>query len=565
MEQEQKKNSSLEIENRRLSRRVMRMEQEIKNLTSLHDQALRLRDYSEREKQLQYEYNYLLLANAPDMIFILDDYMRFRLGTEKFLSLLELDDAGTLYDVHIHDILTPRMPENWVNAFVSKLEGAVENRMPTQYMERLQLKGESLVFSISIAPAVNSKSELMGVICLMHDSTELVEMKESAEESTRAKSAFLANMSHEIRTPLNAVIGMSEVARRRSIEHFPEIADMIDEVLNASQHLLGVLNDILDFSKIESGKLTIIDEAFALKEALQSVESIFMRRCEEKEIQMDTNISELPELVVLGDELRIKQVLINLLGNAVKFTEDHGRISFLTQICSISEENIHLRFTIIDTGIGIAEGLLERLFTAFDQVDSTITRRFGGTGLGLAISQKLVEEMGGKISVKSKLNEGSEFSFELILPITATEETMQITLTPDELVTTTLAGKRVLLVEDIEINRLILAELLGDTGLSLDEAEDGETAVHIFSQSNENHYDLIFMDIQMPGIDGYEAARQIRALNRCDATEIPIIAMTANAYREDIQKAMEAGMNAHIAKPIQVEKLTALIVDILHK
>ena len=554
---------SLERENRRLQRMLDRAQNEMANLVQLHDRAIHLFNYSEHEKQLQYEYTYLLLESTPDILFILDCNLHFRLGTKKFLSLLGQSEANSLYDVHLASLLSPVMPEEWVQTLIARLEAVLVCHTPVQYTERLQLRGKDHFFSISIAPAVNSTGEVMGVICLLHDSTELVLMKENAEAATRAKSAFLANMSHEIRTPLNAVIGMAELVKRRITSDTLHIAEKVDAILNASQHLLDILNDVLDFSKIESGKLTLEQEPFSLQCVSQTVENIIQQRCKDKRIKIQTNLEELPDTAVMGDQLRLKQVLINLLGNAIKFTREQGEICFWADIFETSATHIHIRYTVSDNGIGMSPKQVRKLFTAFEQTDSSIAKRFGGTGLGLAISQRLVREMGGEITVKSVLGKGTAFCFELILPIADSDKRAADSSLGDALSIPNLAGKRILLVEDIEINRLILVELLHDTHVDIDEAENGETAVAMFSSSPENYYDLIFMDIQMPGIDGYETTQQIRALDRDDASSIAIIAMTANAYREDVQKALDAGMDWHIAKPVQIDNLIVMLKDTL--
>ena len=558
---------SLEKINRRLEKQLERTQKEMQNLVFLHDRALKMRDYSEHEKQLQYEYNYLLLENAPDMIFILDPDMHFRLGTKEFLLLLGQPDPGLLYDVRIDKILLNSLPKVWADSIIVKLEEVALHRTSLQYTEKVVLEGTERVFSISIAPASNSKREVMGVICLIHDSTELVLMKEDAEAATRAKSAFLANMSHEIRTPLNAVIGLAEIAKRRALSEPPTIVETIDEILNASNHLMDILNDVLDFSKIESGKFTLTYEAFCLAQTMHAVESIIRQRCKEKNITLTTNLESLSDVVIVGDELRLKQILINLLGNAVKFTNARGAVHFQVDIRRISEKDTRVRFSVKDTGIGISEKQAGRLFSAFEQADSSIAKQFGGTGLGLTISQRIVKEMGGEITFKSQIGQGSEFMFDLFFALAEGNDgekdlrldksAMAAIRYPD------LSGKRALLVEDIQINRMIITELLGDTGLKIEEAENGETAVEMFRKAPEHYYDMIFMDIQMPGIDGYETTRQIRKFKRRDAAEVMIIAMTANAYREDVQRALESGMNAHVAKPIQVDLLVGLLNEML--
>jgi CheY-like chemotaxis protein len=357
-------------------------------------------------------------------------------------------------------------------------------------------------------------------------------------------------MSHEIRTPLNAIIGMTEIARRAP--ETPKKDASLDEIASASKHLLGILNDVLDMAKIESGKFSLSTDAFALRTAMEEVETIVVQRCVEKNIRFVTKFNDMPDYGVVGDKLRLKQVLINLLGNAVKFTPDGGEIRFLVDTGAGADGALTARFQIADTGIGMTEAQMKNLFSAFEQADSTIAVRFGGTGLGLAISQNLVAQMGGLITVTSEPGVGSAFQFSIDLP--------RAELAAPEAVkgggAVDLTGRRILLVEDIDINRLILKELLSDTHLEIDEAEDGLRGVERFLASPEHWYDLVFMDVQMPNLNGYEATRRIRDLPRADAKTVPILAMTANAYKEDIDRAIESGMNGHLSKPINIGDVT---------
>ncbi len=367
-------------------------------------------------------------------------------------------------------------------------------------------------------------------------------------------------MSHEIRTPLNAIMGMAQIARRSALAEPAKTMDSLDEMIAASEHLLEILNAVLDISKIESGKFTLASEAFSLSEAMRNVVNIIVQRCNDKNIAFASNLHEIPDLHVLGDPLRLKQVLINLLGNAVKFTPAGGEVRLLVHMVEEKRETAAFHFSVNDTGLGMSLEQQRKLFTPFEQTDASIASRFGGTGLGLAISQNLVNQMGGEITVESAPDKGSTFAFTLTLAKAGDIEIKEPQQFSGEL---DLSGKRILLVEDIDINRIIVIELLRETNVTIDEAVDGAEAVRIFEASPPGCYDLIFMDIQMPHMDGYEAAGRIRESDRPDARNIPIIAMTANAYSEDINKAIAAGMNGHLSKPIDIDAVKRLLAEML--
>jgi len=391
---------------------------------------------------------------------------------------------------------------------------------------------------------------------IIEKNIQLEELTKEAEAASVAKSTFLANMSHEIRTPLNAVIGMTHIARK-SAENEKNLAS-ITAIETASKHLLGLLNNILDMSKIESGKFELVHDAFPLKNVMDEVAVLIRQRCAEKNINLETSFNINENQLVLGDPLRLKQVLINLLGNAIKFTPDNGKIIFSLNIIKECEKSLSIHFSVADNGIGMTEQQLGNLFKTFSQADSSIYNRFGGTGLGLSISQNLVQMMGSQIYVKSKPNEGSAFEFSLDFEKageTALSETSIMSNIPN------LSGKRVLLVDDVEINRAILTELLAETNVQIDEAENGEEAIVNFEAKPPFYYDLIFMDVRMPILDGYEATRRIRKLERPDIKDVPIIAMTADAYKEDIDKALDSGMNGHLAKPIDVTAVMKMLTE----
>jgi signal transduction histidine kinase/CheY-like chemotaxis protein len=381
---------------------------------------------------------------------------------------------------------------------------------------------------------------------------ELEEKTHAAQSASAAKSRFLTSMSHEIRTPLNAIIGMTRIARNAGTKEKAEAS--LDQISASSDHLLGMLNDILDMSNIEAGRIMIGHDRFILNSALRNTADIIRERCSVKGLIFTTNIDSLPELSVLGDKLRLTQVLINLLGNAVKFTREDGKVDFSVKPEHETGTSVELSFTVTDTGIGIEPELLEKLFIPFEQ-GSINSMKHGGTGLGLAISQSLVKMMGGEISVTSTPGKGSVFCFRINIE---KAPAMQITGGP---VIPNLSGKHILSVEDIEINRIVLNELLAETRVSVDEAIDGVQAVEKFKDSPNGYYDFIFMDLLMPNMNGYEATRNIRNLSRTDAVTVPIVALSANAYQEDINKAMEAGMNGHLAKPVDFDALMQVLAE----
>jgi signal transduction histidine kinase/CheY-like chemotaxis protein len=382
---------------------------------------------------------------------------------------------------------------------------------------------------------------------------ELEEKTQAAQAASAAKSRFLTSMSHEIRTPLNAIIGMTRIAK--NAETKAKAAASLDRISASSDHLLGMLNDILDMSNIESGQLTIKNDRFVLNSALENITNIIRERCDAKGLAFSCNGDSLPQLTVSGDKLRLTQVLINLLGNAVKFTREDGSVDFTVVQESETETGAEVSFTVRDTGIGMTDEQMGKLFIPFEQ-GSINSMKHGGTGLGLAIAQSLVQMMGGdKISVKSAPEKGSVFSFRLNFEkVPALRETGEPAV-PD------LSGRHILSVEDIEINRIVLDELLAETRAVVDEAVDGVQAVEKFKASREGYYDFIFMDLLMPNMNGYDATRSIRSLDRNDAATVPIVALSANAYQEDVRQAMAAGMNGHLAKPVDFAELMKVLAE----
>ena len=382
-----------------------------------------------------------------------------------------------------------------------------------------------------------------------------LEEARSASTANTAKTVFLNNMSHDVRTPMNAIIGFTNMALKHDPN--PEVQGYLEKIRQSSDYLMSLLNDVLDITRIESGKLEYNPVPVDITEITDSVLSIANGFLVSRDLEFHVSRDELKRPYVLADELRIRDVLIKIISNAVKFTNDGGRISFSTDYHP-GKDNRHivLRYRVSDTGIGMSEEFLAKIFDEFTQEDTGARTNYRGTGLGMAITKRYVELMGGTIQVESQKGVGSSFTVEL--PLELTEE-----MQPEETETQEkkdLTGVHVLLAEDNELNAEIAITLLEEMGMVVTRAADGQEAVELFSAAPVGSFDIILMDIMMPRMNGYEAARAIRSMEgRPDGQTIPIIAMTANAFAEDVQASLDAGMNAHLAKPIDVEKLTKTI------
>jgi signal transduction histidine kinase/ActR/RegA family two-component response regulator len=380
-----------------------------------------------------------------------------------------------------------------------------------------------------------------------------------SEEASRAKSQFLSSMSHEIRTPLNTIMGMTDIALRGGSA---EKTEYLNRIHYASNHLLMVVNDILDMSKIQENKFTISPTDFSYDTMMGALQDAFHSTMTKKGLtflyEKDPSIPS----YLYGDNQRLAQVLLNLLSNAEKFTPRGGTVELKAKLVTRDGNHLRLGFSIRDTGIGISPEDQERIFKPFEQADKSTTRLYGGTGLGLAISQTIVKAMGGTLELTSEPNVGSVFFFEVNMEA-GTDRTEMTTAENTPAGEVDFADKTILIVDDMEINRDIVTAMLEETGATLLEAEDGQQAVEIF-KSNEQ-INVILMDVQMPRMDGLTATRTIRALGSPRALAVPIIAMTANAMREDAEACLTAGMNSHIGKPIDWDTLLQRLRNALEK
>jgi len=379
--------------------------------------------------------------------------------------------------------------------------------------------------------------------------------KMRSEEESRSKSSFLARMSHEIRTPMNAVIGMITIAKKSKT--MDEVEVCLDKINDSANHLLGVINDVLDMSKIEAGKMELSEMEFLFQEMITQVTTVMNFKLEEGRQNFSVRINENVPKFIIADKQRLAQVITNLLSNANKFTPEGGNIRLSVHQIEDAGSRCKLQVEVEDDGIGISMEQQARLFRSFEQADNSISRKYGGTGLGLAISKKIIDLMDGEIWIESEPEKGSKFIFTINVGVGASENEKEDTgLTDTEFAMDLFAGKHILAADDVEINREILNALLDGTGVTIDSVENGREACDKFA-ANPEIYDLILMDLHMPEMDGYEATRVIRTMKLAKARTIPIIAMTANVFREDIEKCMLAGMNDHVGKPLDINTIIA--------
>ena len=559
--------AELERENRKLRRENVHLknavvQEKLASTTALNQYKASTFIQRERERYLA-----LLLANSPSIILILNHMGRVEFCSEYFVAKAGYANAGEVLGHTLTEVIARFLDGATHEALLKHARAVIDTNAPASFDVNFRFDHSGLMedFAGLLVPMKDQQQRDGGVMLMFHDVTALKRSREEALEASKAKSAFLSNMSHEIRTPMNAIIGMTSIGKRETDVQRKNYA--FEKIEIASTHLLGVINDILDISKIESGKMEMSAIAFSFPQMLDRVLSVISLKMQEKRQHFSvTTDPGIPE-TLFGDDQRLAQVITNILSNATKFTPEEGHITFTAKLLSIQDNISVIRVSVKDSGIGMSQQEQGKLFSIFQQAQAGTARQYGGSGLGLAISKRILELMGGEIWVESEKGKGSRFTFTVPLGIpkasASTADAGQAEDDPQEEQNNDFSGKVILLADDVDINLEIVMALLEPTHLTIDTASNGREAVAAFA-AHPGRYDLILMDVQMPDVDGLQATQMIRALDLPRAATIPIIAMTANVFKEDIEKCIDAGMNDHLGKPIVMQDVMKILSRYLH-
>jgi PAS domain S-box-containing protein len=506
-----------------------------------------------------------LINTIPAMVFFKDLNLNYLIVNQAFLNFVQH------YEVEVIGKKANEIIPGYDNANQNqKIEKEVIEKGKHVYniIEEISRNNKTFWVSTNLAPVTDNNGERIGLIGVARDITEqkineaeLKKAKELAEQGMQAKSLFLANMSHEIRTPLNGIIGMSQILKRSNLNE--NQYEHLNTIISSGDSLLSLINDILDFSKIEAGKIEFVNDDFSIEEIIKDISNVLKIKAEEKGLEFFYNISDDVPEGFSGDKNRIKQIILNLANNAVKFT-DKGSVSINVELIKKLKQSNKIKISVCDTGIGISKEKQNKLFKRFSQLDASTTKIYGGTGLGLAISKKLTEMMNGKIGLTSKLGEGSTFWVTLKLNTPLKKITTNNDIEKESHKVELKKHLKVLLAEDNIVNQKIASHNLKNLEYEVDIAQNGEIAVNKYL---EGKYDLILMDIQMPVMNGYDASLKIRKIEKSEPEKghIPIIALTANAMKGDMEKCLNAGMDAYLSKPFKPNDLLTVLKKFISK
>ncbi|MDR3019350.1 MAG: response regulator [Treponema sp.] len=535
-----------------------------------------------KHNALQNSFLKMFFDNSPDIIMILDKNEKLVYCSKIFLEKSGLKSFEKPYRLSYHDVFSHFLSTDHILEVNNIFNTSKMNKKPVIFEQTIDFAsdGKNRRYEIHYTPMFRIGS-FQGAFIMFNDLTNAIEAQEHTEYASKAKSEFLANMSHEIRTPLNAIIGMTTIARDSDAERKNHCLDKIE---SASIHLLGIINDMLDMSKIEENRFELSLVEFDFFAMIERIMNVFKFRLNEKSQKLVLEKDPMVPQKLITDEQRLTQVINQLISNAIKFTPDCGDIVFSIRRLEnppvtppdFGKDNFCcLEIRITDTGIGIPKDQQEKLFQTFYQADSSFSRKFGGTGLGLTISKKIVELMHGDIWIESEERKGASFIFTICAKVPGDVSPVvsdSVSGTVCEAVqedTIDFTGKKILLAEDVEINREIVLSVLEPLGLTILEAEDGQIAYDMY-RADPDSIDLIFMDIHMPAVNGYDSTKLIRAFEaerektknskkRTRPEGVPIIAMTANVFQEDVKKCLASGMDGHVSKPVDFSVVIELL------
>ena len=507
-----------------------------------------------------------LSVNVDDVFLMVDaNDLRVEYVSPNIEKLVGISEQQVLDDIHEIEHLIRTDESVHILDQLSTILPGEQREWDREYIH--QKTGEELWFRVVVfcTDIQGEKKYILDLSDRTKDkkiNQRLEDAFHTAENANRAKTTFLNNMSHDIRTPMNAIIGFTNIAMKHEPE--PEVRSCLEKIRESSDHLLTLINDVLDISRIESGKIKFAPIGVDIVEVADTVLSIMYGFLSNRNITFHTHLAIPETRYVLADAVRIREVLVNILGNAVKFTGDGGSITFTSDyLPGADDRHMIVRYRVTDTGVGMTKEFVKHIFDEFSQEESSARTYYKGSGLGMAISKRYVDLMGGNISVESEKGKGSTFTVELPLELTEADK-VQKQASPGD--STDLAGVKILMAEDNDLNAEIAMVQLEELGIHITRASDGKEALKIFASNQPGTFDIIFMDIMMPKMNGYEATNAIRTLqNRPDARTIPIIAMTANAFAEDVQASLDAGMNGHLSKPIVIDEVVKTIARNLNR
>ena len=555
--------AQLEREIRKLNRENTHLKNAIVQEKTAYTTVLNQQKASTFIQRERERYLALLLANSPSIILFLSQTGRVEFCTEYFVSKAGFRNSTDVLGHTLSEVLSPFLDDMSHEKLLEQSQNVIQMQTPLSCDVTFCFSNDGAAedFAGLLVPMIDKQQHSNGIMLMFHDVTDLKRSREEALAANKAKSDFLSKMSHEIRTPMNAIIGMTSIGKKEKDSESKDYA--FGKIENASTHLLGVINDILDISKIESGKMELSRVVFSFVQMMDRVMSFISVKMQDKRQYFSAEIDpEIPALL-FGDDQRLAQVITNLLSNATKFTPEGGSIAINAKVLNLQEDKCTIQMYVKDSGIGISEQEQEKLFSAFEQAQAGISRKYGGTGLGLVISKRLLQMMDGDIWVESETGKGSCFFLTVSLDIPEKGELLQdieqgIASYAEAKQAIDFSGKVILIVDDFEINLEVASALLKPTGALIYTTKSGREAVDMFT-ANPEQYDLILMDMQMPEIDGLQATRMIRAIDLPKAASIPIIAVTANVFKEDIEKCLDAGMNGHLGKPMDMNEVIPML------